>query len=50
MTSTWAAKDGSGMCTMIMNVSSYGITEILKFNGEDFVSSKDDSRINKAKR
>ncbi|WP_353278327.1 hypothetical protein [Wolbachia endosymbiont (group B) of Longitarsus flavicornis] len=41
MTSTWAAKDGSGMCTMIMNVSSDGITEILKFNGEDFVSSKE---------
>ncbi|WP_395460995.1 hypothetical protein [Wolbachia endosymbiont (group B) of Ablattaria laevigata] len=41
MTSTWPAKDGSGMCTMIMNVSSDGITEILKFNGEDFVSSKE---------
>ncbi|MFL3876463.1 hypothetical protein [Wolbachia endosymbiont of Trichogramma kaykai] len=41
MTSTWAAKDGSRMCTMIMNVSSNGITEILKFNGEDFVSSKE---------
>uniref|UniRef100_UPI00037CE1AE hypothetical protein n=2 Tax=Wolbachia TaxID=953 RepID=UPI00037CE1AE len=41
MTSTWAAKDGSGMCTMIMNVSRDGITEILKFNGEDFVSSKE---------
>ncbi|WP_264686398.1 hypothetical protein [Wolbachia endosymbiont (group B) of Rhopobota naevana] len=41
MKSTWAAKDGSGMCTMIMNVSSDGITEILKFNGEDFVSSKE---------
>ena len=41
MTSTWPAKDGSGMCTMIMNVSRDGITEILKFNGEDFVSSKE---------
>ncbi|BET32387.1 MULTISPECIES: hypothetical protein [Wolbachia] len=41
MTSTWAAKDGSGMCTMIMNVSSDGITEVLKFDGEDFVSSKE---------
>lgn len=41
MTSTWATKDGSGMCTMIMNVSSDGITEILKFHGEDFVSSKE---------
>ncbi|MDE5061232.1 MULTISPECIES: hypothetical protein [Wolbachia] len=41
MTSTWPAKDGSGMCTMIMNVSSDGITEILKFNGEDFVSSEE---------
>lgn len=39
MTSTWAAKDGSGMCTMIMNVSSDGITEVLKFNDEDFVLS-----------
>lgn len=41
MTSTWPAKDGSEMCTMIMNVSSDGITEILKFNGEDFVLSEE---------
>ncbi len=41
MTSTWSVKDGFGMCTMIMNVSSDGITEVLKFNGEDFVSSKE---------
>ncbi|QMV45920.1 hypothetical protein HC358_02270 [Wolbachia pipientis] len=41
MTSTWPVKDGSGMCNMIMNVSSDGITEVLKFNGKDFVSSKE---------
>lgn len=41
MTSTWPTKDGSEMCTMIMNVSSDGITEILKFNGEDFVLSEE---------
>lgn len=41
MTSTWPVKDGSGMCTMIMNVSSDGITEVLKFNGEDFVLSEE---------
>ncbi|WP_081600806.1 hypothetical protein [Wolbachia endosymbiont of Drosophila simulans] len=41
MTSTWPVKHGSGMCTMIMNVSSDGITEVLKFDGEDFVSSKE---------
>ncbi|WP_375316287.1 hypothetical protein [Wolbachia endosymbiont (group A) of Colletes cunicularius] len=41
MTSTWPVKDESGnvsICTMIMNVSSDGITEVLKFDGEDFVS------------
>ncbi|WP_253302235.1 coiled-coil domain-containing protein [Wolbachia endosymbiont of Psylliodes chrysocephala] len=37
MTSTWPVENGSRMCTMIMNVSSDGITEILKFDGEDFV-------------
>ncbi|WP_338482288.1 hypothetical protein [Wolbachia endosymbiont (group A) of Ophion costatus] len=39
MKSTWPVKDGSEMCTMIMNVSSDGITEVLKFNDEDFVLS-----------
>ncbi|MDR1139923.1 MAG: hypothetical protein LBJ80_02520 [Rickettsiales bacterium] len=41
MTSTWPATDKSGktfMCTMVMNVSSDGITEILKFDGRDFES------------
>lgn len=37
MTSTWPVENGSRMCTMIMNVSSDGIIEILKFDGEDFV-------------
>lgn len=44
MTSTWPVKDEFGnvsICTMIMNVSSDGITEVLKFNGEDFVSSEE---------
>ncbi|WP_353271724.1 hypothetical protein [Wolbachia endosymbiont (group A) of Nomada goodeniana] len=41
MTSTWPVKDGSEMCTMIMNVSSDGITEVLKFNDEDFVLSEE---------
>ncbi|WP_264338316.1 hypothetical protein [Wolbachia endosymbiont (group A) of Cheilosia soror] len=41
MTSTWPVKDGSEMCTIIMNVSSDGITEVLKFNDEDFVLSKE---------
>ncbi len=39
MKSTWPVKDGSEMCTMIINVSSDGITEVLKFNDEDFVLS-----------
>ncbi|MDR2548093.1 MAG: hypothetical protein LBC34_01115 [Rickettsiales bacterium] len=41
MTSTWPATDKSGkifMCTMVMNVSNDGITEILKFDGRDFES------------
>ncbi|WCR58781.1 MAG: Chromosome partition protein Smc [Wolbachia endosymbiont of Ctenocephalides felis wCfeF] len=41
MISTWPATDKSGktfMCTMVMNVSSDGITEILKFDGRDFES------------
>ncbi|WP_353275308.1 hypothetical protein [Wolbachia endosymbiont (group A) of Pipizella viduata] len=41
MTSTWPVENGSRMCTMIMNVSSSGITEVLKFDGEDFVSSEE---------
>lgn len=44
MTSTWPVKDEFGnvsICTMIMNVSSDCITEVLKFNGEDFVSSEE---------
>jgi hypothetical protein len=41
MTSTWPIENGSRMCTMIMNVSSSGITEVLKFDGEDFVSSEE---------
>ncbi|UVW83594.1 hypothetical protein [Wolbachia endosymbiont of Aedes albopictus] len=44
MTSTWPIKDEFGnvsICTMIMNVSSDRITEVLKFNGEDFVSSEE---------
>ncbi|WP_341812587.1 hypothetical protein [Wolbachia endosymbiont (group A) of Conops quadrifasciatus] len=41
MTSTWPVENGSRMCTMIMNVSSDGITEVLKFDGKDFVSSKE---------
>ncbi len=43
MTSTWPVKDEFGnvsICTMIMNVSSDGITEILKFDSKDSVSSK----------
>lgn len=39
-----AIKDEFGnvsICTMIMNVSSDRITEVLKFNGEDFVSSEE---------
>ncbi len=39
MTSTWPVENGSRMFTMIMNVSSSGITEVVKFDGEDFVSS-----------
>ncbi|MFP3035886.1 MAG: hypothetical protein ACEY3A_02540 [Wolbachia sp.] len=39
MTSTWLIKDESGKvvstCIMVMNVSSDGITEILKFDGRD---------------
>ncbi|MEY2393121.1 coiled-coil domain-containing protein [Wolbachia endosymbiont of Tettigetta isshikii] len=42
MTSTWPIKDESGKvvstCIMVMNVSSDGITEILKFDGRDFES------------
>ncbi|WP_419247363.1 hypothetical protein ACJZL1_01650 [Wolbachia endosymbiont of Rhagoletis indifferens] len=44
MTSTWPVKDEFGnvsICTMIMNVSSGGITEVLKFNGKDFVLSEE---------
>ncbi|MBC6685748.1 hypothetical protein H9I48_00515 [Wolbachia pipientis] len=41
MTSTWPVKDGSEMCTMIMNMSSDGIIEVLKFNDEDFVLSEE---------
>ncbi|WP_374698363.1 hypothetical protein [Wolbachia endosymbiont (group B) of Limnophora tigrina] len=41
MTSTWPVENGSRMCTMIMNVSSSDITEVLKFDGEDFVSSEE---------
>ncbi|WP_341816653.1 hypothetical protein [Wolbachia endosymbiont (group A) of Agelastica alni] len=44
MTSTWPVKDEFGnvsICTMTMNVSSDGITEILKFNGKDFVLSEE---------
>ncbi|WP_341822476.1 hypothetical protein [Wolbachia endosymbiont (group A) of Clivina fossor] len=41
MASTWPVENGSRMCTMIMNVSSSGITEVLKFDGEDFVSSEE---------
>ncbi|HCE59698.1 MAG TPA: hypothetical protein DEQ74_02605 [Wolbachia sp.] len=43
MTSTWYVQDKSGstaMCTMIMNISNNGITEILQFNGENFVPSE----------
>ncbi|MGY5877562.1 hypothetical protein LB099_00920, partial [Wolbachia endosymbiont of Nasonia oneida] len=42
MTSTWPVQDKDGKtftCTMVMNVSSAGITEVLKFNGKDFESS-----------
>jgi hypothetical protein len=42
MTSTWPATDKSGktfMCTMVMNVSNDGITEILGFNGRSFTAS-----------
>ncbi|MDG7052859.1 MAG: hypothetical protein LKM45_03140 [Wolbachia endosymbiont of Alcedoecus sp.] len=42
MTSTWPIKDEHGKmvstCIMVMNVSSDGIAEILKFNGRDFES------------
>jgi hypothetical protein len=41
MTSTWPATDKSGkifMCTMVMNASNDGITEILKLDGRDFES------------
>lgn len=44
MTSTWPVKDEFGnvsICTMIMNISSNGITEILKFNDKDFVLSEE---------
>ncbi len=41
MISTWPVENGSRMCTMIMNVSSDGITEVLKFNGKDFVPSEE---------
>ncbi|MFL3876224.1 coiled-coil domain-containing protein [Wolbachia endosymbiont of Trichogramma kaykai] len=42
MTSTWPVQDKDGKaftCTMVMNVSSAGITEVLKFDGKDFESS-----------
>ncbi|MGL9761290.1 MAG: hypothetical protein ACR5LB_03645 [Wolbachia sp.] len=43
MTSTWPIKDESGKvvstCTMVMNVSNDGITEILGFNGRSFTAS-----------
>lgn len=42
MTSTWPVQDKDGKtftCTMVMIVSSAGITEVLKFNGKDFESS-----------
>ncbi|KLT22864.1 hypothetical protein wVul_0067 [Wolbachia endosymbiont of Armadillidium vulgare str. wVulC] len=41
MTSTWPVQDKHGKtftCTMVMNVSSSGITEVLQFNGKDFES------------
>lgn len=41
ITSTWLVQDKHGKtftCTMVMNVSSAGITEILQFNGKDFES------------
>ncbi|UPA54803.1 hypothetical protein MWH06_05935 [Wolbachia pipientis] len=41
MISTWPVENGSRMRTMIMNVSSDGITEVLKFNGKDFVPSEE---------
>lgn len=44
MTSTWPVKDEFGnvsICTLIMNVSSDGITEVLKFNDKDFVLSEE---------
>lgn len=41
MISTWPVRGKLKMCTMIMNVSSEGITEILKFNGKDFVESEE---------
>lgn len=50
MTSTWPIKDESGRvvltCTMVMNVSSDGITKILKFNGEDYtLLSEEDKKL-----
>ena len=42
MTNTWSVQDKHGktfICTMVMNVSSSGITEVLQFNGQDFESS-----------
>ncbi|MFT4327250.1 MAG: hypothetical protein AB3P07_01225 [Wolbachia pipientis] len=41
MTSTWTVQDKDGKtftCTMVMNVSSSGITEVLQFNDKDFES------------
>ncbi|MCA4774011.1 hypothetical protein [Wolbachia endosymbiont of Mansonella perstans] len=41
MTSTWPATDKSErtfMCTVVINVSNDGITEILKFDGRNFKS------------
>ncbi|WP_353276548.1 hypothetical protein [Wolbachia endosymbiont (group B) of Villa cingulata] len=41
ITSTWPVQDKHGKiftCTMVMNVSSSGITEVLQFNGKDFES------------
>ncbi|WP_265014797.1 hypothetical protein [Wolbachia endosymbiont (group B) of Camptogramma bilineatum] len=41
MTSTWPVQDKDGKtftCTIVMNVSNSGITEVLQFNGQDFES------------
>ncbi|MGL9732752.1 MAG: hypothetical protein ACR5KW_01855 [Wolbachia sp.] len=45
MKSTWPIKDESGKiistCTIIMNISNNGITEILGFNGRNFTASNE---------